>query len=120
MGKRERERHGREAEGGTGAESNWPRADVPDPPEACCPRGSASARVCIIPLPPVFPRCACGTWRRAGVNHPPPPGIPQVCVWDLETGGLSFHFRNCHAGKMTCMSFDGAGRRLLTGGNDGS
>jgi len=44
----------------------------------------------------------------------------QVCVWDLETGELAFHFTKCHSSKMTCMAFDDAGRRLITGGNDGS
>ena len=41
-------------------------------------------------------------------------------MWDLETGELAFHFTKCHSSKMTCMAFDDAGRRLITGGNDGS
>merc|ERR1719498_1845076 len=44
----------------------------------------------------------------------------QVCVWDVETGDMVFHFTELHAAKMTAMAFDEAGRRLITGGNDGT
>jgi len=45
----------------------------------------------------------------------------QVCVWDVETGDMVFHFAELHPGsKMTAMAFDEAGRRLITGGNDGT
>ena len=43
----------------------------------------------------------------------------RVCVWDLSDGSLAFRFHAAHGAKMTCMSFDEAGRRLLTSGNDG-
>ena len=44
----------------------------------------------------------------------------QVCVWDVETGDMVFHFADLHSAKMTAMAFDEAGRRLITGGNDGT
>ena len=44
----------------------------------------------------------------------------QVCVWDVETGDMVFHFADLHTSKMTAMAFDEAGRRLITGGNDGT
>jgi WD40 repeat protein len=43
-----------------------------------------------------------------------------VCVWDVETGDMVFHFADLHSAKMTAMAFDEAGRRLITGGNDGT
>ena len=44
----------------------------------------------------------------------------QVCVWDVERGEMVFHFTELHDTKMTAMAFDEAGRRLITGANDGS
>lgn len=44
----------------------------------------------------------------------------QVCVWDVETGDMVFHFTDLHSSKMSAMAFDEAGRRLITGGNDGT
>ena len=44
----------------------------------------------------------------------------QVCVWDIETGEMVFHFTDLHQTKMTAMAFDEAGRRLITGANDGT
>ena len=44
----------------------------------------------------------------------------QVCVWDMHRGQMVFHFTELHNQKMTAMSFDEAGRRLITGANDGT
>ena len=44
----------------------------------------------------------------------------QVCVWDVEKGEMVFHFTDLHETKMTAMAFDEAGRRLITGANDGT
>ena len=44
----------------------------------------------------------------------------QVCVWDVATAEMVFHFADLHRAKMTAMAFDEAGRRLITGGNDGT
>ena len=44
----------------------------------------------------------------------------QVCVWDVEKGEMVFHFTELHSNKMTAMAFDEAGRRLITGANDGT
>jgi WD40 repeat protein len=44
----------------------------------------------------------------------------QVCVWDVEKGEMVFHFTELHATKMSSMAFDEAGRRLITGANDGT
>ena len=44
----------------------------------------------------------------------------QVCVWDVEKGEMVFHFTELHNSKMTAMAFDEAGRRLITGANDGT
>ena len=44
----------------------------------------------------------------------------QVCVWDVEKGEMVFHFTELHQTKMTAMAFDEAGRRLITGANDGT
>ena len=44
-----------------------------------------------------------------------------VCVWNVATGDLEFRFDKCHGtNKITAMNFDSAGRRLITGGHDGS
>jgi len=44
----------------------------------------------------------------------------QVCVWDMHNGDMVFHFTDLHSSKMTAMAFDEAGRRLITGANDGT
>jgi WD40 repeat protein len=44
----------------------------------------------------------------------------QVCVWDVERGEMVFHFTELHQAKMMSMAFDEAGRRLITGANDGT
>jgi len=44
----------------------------------------------------------------------------QVCVWDMQNGDMVFHFTDLHKAKMTAMAFDEAGRRLITGANDGT
>ena len=43
-----------------------------------------------------------------------------MCVWDVEKGEMVFHFTDLHQTKMTAMAFDEAGRRLITGANDGT
>ncbi len=44
-----------------------------------------------------------------------------VCVWDVDTGEKILQFSGCHGhAEITAMAFDGCGRRLLTGGKDGS
>ena len=45
----------------------------------------------------------------------------MVSVWDVDTGEKVIQFSNCHGDhEITAMAFDGSGRRLLTGGKDGS
>ncbi|XP_047612397.1 WD repeat-containing protein 49-like [Phacochoerus africanus] len=44
-----------------------------------------------------------------------------VKVWDCETGRLLSEFIGAHGNAgITCMTFDSSGRRLVTGGRDGS
>ena len=44
-----------------------------------------------------------------------------VTVWDVDTGEKVIQFSGCHGNhKITAMAFDLSGRRLLTGGRDGS
>ena len=59
-----------------------------------------------------------------------PPMAPQVVsgchggvisVWDVDTGEKTIQFSRCHGdAEITAMAFDGTGRRLLTGGRNGS
>ncbi|XP_068786218.1 cilia- and flagella-associated protein 337-like [Struthio camelus] len=43
-----------------------------------------------------------------------------VKVWDFETGKQLFEFTRAHGdAAITCLTFDGSGRRLVTGGRDG-
>ncbi len=47
-------------------------------------------------------------------------GKKCVKLWDLETGKSQFEFANAHGDEaITCMSYDGTGRRLITGSRDG-
>ena len=44
-----------------------------------------------------------------------------VSVWDIDTGEKMIQFTRCHGDmEITAMAFDSLGRRLLTGGRDGS
>ena len=44
-----------------------------------------------------------------------------VKLWDLETGRDIFEFTRAHGDSaITCMTFDESGRRLITGGRDGT
>ena len=44
-----------------------------------------------------------------------------VSVWDVDTGEKTIQFSHCHGNmEITAMAFDTAGRRLVTGGRDGS
>jgi WD40 repeat protein len=44
-----------------------------------------------------------------------------VCAWDVHTGEVDFRFQQAHgAHKLTAAGFDGGGRRLITGGSDGT
>ncbi len=44
----------------------------------------------------------------------------SVKLWDLETGKCQFEFTNAHGDEaITCMSYDGTGRRLITGSRGG-
>lgn len=44
-----------------------------------------------------------------------------VSVWDVNTGEKVIQFSDCHGiNEITAMTFDKCGRRLLTGGRDGS
>ena len=44
-----------------------------------------------------------------------------VSVWDVDTGEKTIQFSRCHGdAEITAMAFDSTGRRLLTGGRDGS
>ena len=44
-----------------------------------------------------------------------------VSVWDIDTGEKLIQFSNCHGSmEITAMAFDPTGRRLITGGRDGS
>ena len=44
-----------------------------------------------------------------------------MSVWDVDTGEKIIHFSKCHGEhEITAMIFDKAGRKLLTGGKDGS
>ena len=58
---------------------------------------------------------------------PPAPQVVSGCqggvvsVWDLDTGEKTMQFSRCHGDmELTAMSFDPSGRRLITGGRDGS
>uniref|UniRef100_A0A8C4P4H8 Uncharacterized protein n=1 Tax=Dromaius novaehollandiae TaxID=8790 RepID=A0A8C4P4H8_DRONO len=43
-----------------------------------------------------------------------------IKVWDFETGKQLFEFTSAHGeAAITCLTFDGSGRRLVTGGRDG-
>ena len=45
----------------------------------------------------------------------------MVSVWDVDTGEKTMQFSHCHGNtEITAMAFDTAGRRLITGGRDGS
>lgn len=42
-------------------------------------------------------------------------------MWDLDTGEKTMQFSRCHGDvELTAMTFDPSGRRLITGGRDGS
>ena len=44
-----------------------------------------------------------------------------ISVWDVDTGEKIIQFSRCHGDhEITEMTFDPCGRRLLTGGKDGS
>ena len=44
-----------------------------------------------------------------------------MSVWDLDTGEKTMQFSRCHGDmELTAMTFDPSGRRLITGGRDGS
>ena len=44
-----------------------------------------------------------------------------MSVWDLDTGEKTMQFSRCHGDmELTSMTFDPSGRRLITGGRDGS
>lgn len=44
-----------------------------------------------------------------------------VSVWDVATGEKIMQFSHCHGdAELTAMVFDPSGRRLITGGQDGS
>lgn len=44
-----------------------------------------------------------------------------VSVWDVDTGEKTIQFSQCHGNmEITAMAFDTTGRRLITGGRDGS
>ncbi|CAM9490662.1 unnamed protein product, partial [Chrysoparadoxa australica] len=44
-----------------------------------------------------------------------------ICVWSIDSGQMAFRFTGAHGdSKISAMCFDGSGRRLLTGANDGS
>lgn len=44
-----------------------------------------------------------------------------MSVWDLDTGEKTMQFSRCHGDmELTAMIFDPSGRRLITGGRDGS
>lgn len=44
-----------------------------------------------------------------------------MSVWDLDTGEKTMQFSHCHGDmELTAMIFDPSGRRLITGGRDGS
>lgn len=44
-----------------------------------------------------------------------------MCVWDAETGQKCMKFSHCHGDmEITAMCFDPTGRRLITGGRDGT
>ena len=45
----------------------------------------------------------------------------MVSVWDVDTGEKVIQFSRCHGEyEITAMAFDRCGRRLVTGGKDGS
>jgi WD40 repeat protein len=47
--------------------------------------------------------------------------MKTVKLWDIETGHDIFEFTNAHDDQaITCMTFDDTGRRLITGGRDGT
>ena len=42
-------------------------------------------------------------------------------MWDVDTGEKTIQFSQCHGNvEITAMAFDPSGRRLITGGRDGS
>ena len=42
-------------------------------------------------------------------------------MWDVRTGDIDFRFQETHGdNKLTAAAFDGGGRRLITGGSDGT
>lgn len=44
-----------------------------------------------------------------------------MSVWDVDTGEKTIQFSQCHGNmEITAMAFDPTGRRLITGGRDGS
>ena len=44
-----------------------------------------------------------------------------MSVWDADTGEKTIQFSQCHGSmEITAMAFDNTGRRLITGGKDGS
>lgn len=44
-----------------------------------------------------------------------------VSVWDVDTGSKIMQFSQAHGeAEITAMSFDPSGRRLITGGRDGT
>ena len=44
-----------------------------------------------------------------------------MSVWDVETGEKTMQFSRCHGDvELTAMTFDTSGRRLITGGRDGT
>ena len=44
-----------------------------------------------------------------------------MSVWDVDTGEKTMQFSHCHGNaEITAMTFDTAGRRLITGARDGS
>ena len=44
-----------------------------------------------------------------------------VSVWDTDSGEKTIQFSRCHGNmEITAMAFDTTGRRLVTGGRDGS
>ena len=44
-----------------------------------------------------------------------------MSVWDVDSGEKTIQFSQCHGNmEITAMAFDTTGRRLVTGGRDGS
>ena len=45
----------------------------------------------------------------------------MVISWDIQTGSVLARIPNAHApGRVTALAVDSSGRRLLTGGSDGT